>query len=358
MRQALTPLLNVVLIVSVLCPAVLGAAPPPKPPKKPASHAPDAATLYNRSLKADDLYSYRGRQITTYWRTGRSVAVIVSHRAPSLRRIDYLAPDSRRGSSVVTDGAQEWQYDAQRKVLLHRRLAPNADAVADAASRYDLLRANYILQVQTQARRWAERKVFILSITRRTNRTPARKLWVDAATGVVLKRESYREDGKLALTVAFSDINYHVLLPRSLFNLSALAARPGVKSAEEKPSGELPVTLANVAHQLGGAARAPSQLAGYRLVSAALTPDGKTLHLRYSDGLNLVSLFEQRRTQLRRPTRVPPTMHPTRIGQRNGYVFRRSSLTTLNWDAGALNFTLMGEIAESTLQGLAAQADR
>ncbi|MDQ2688130.1 MAG: hypothetical protein M3Y28_09720 [Armatimonadota bacterium] len=357
MRQALTPLLNVVLIVSVFCPAALGAAPRPGVPKKPASRPPDAAILYNRSLKADDLYSYRGRQITTYWRTGRAVAVIVSHRAPSLRRIDYLAPDSRRGSSVVTDSTQEWLYDARSKQLRHRRLAPDAEAVADAADRYDLLRANYILQVLPQARTWADRKVFLLTITRRTNRTPARKLWVDAATGVVLKRESYREDGKLALTVAFSDVNSHAPLPRSLFNLSALAARPGVKTMEEKPSGESSVTLANVAHQLGGAARSPSHLAGYRLVSAALTPDGKTLHLRYSDGLNLVSLFEQRRTQLRRPTRVPPTMHPTRIGQRAGYISHRASLTTLNWDTGALNFTLMGEIAESSLQDLAAQAD-
>lgn len=358
MRQALTLLLNAVLIAGVFSLAALGAVSHRSPLPKSVPHTPNAATLYQRSLKADDLYSYRGRQITTYWRTGRTVAVIVSHRAPSLRRIDFLAPDVRRGSCVVTDSAQEWEYDAKRKVLQHRKLAPNAEAVADAADSYDLLRANYFLEVQPKARTWAERKVFLLTITRRANRMPARKLWVDAATGVVLKRESYRDDGKLALTVAFSDVNYHAPLSRSLFNLSSLAARPGVRTVEEKPTGETPVKLANVTHQLGGTAHAPAHLGGYRLVSAALTPEGKTLHLRYSDGLNLVSLFEQRRTQLRRPTRVPPTMHPTRIGPRAGYVSHHASLTALNWDTGALNFTLMGEIAETTLQDLAAQADR
>ena len=364
MRQAPTPLpnfLTFLLLAGVVVLPALGAAsrraPAPKP-AAPVPRPPNAATLYKRSLKADDLYSYRGRQITTYWRTGRAVAVIVAHRAPALRRIDYLAPDSRRGSSVVTDGAQEWQYDARRRELQHRRLAPDADAVADAAEGYDLLRSNYVLQVLPQARTWADRKVFLLTITRRSNRTTARKLWVDVATGVVLKRESYREDGKLALTVAFSDVSYRAPLPRGLFDLSSLSARPGVKTVEERANGESSVSLGVVARQLGGAARAPARLAGYRLVSAALTPEGKTLHLRYSDGLNLVSLFEQRRTQLRRPTRVPPAMRPTHVGRRDGYVSHHAALTALNWDTGALNLTLMGEIAESALQGLAAEADR
>lgn len=324
----------------------------------PVASLPNPATLYQRSLQADDLYSYRGRQITTYWRTGRAVAVIVSHRAPTLRRIDYLAPDAQRGRCVAEDGAQEWQYDPRHRQLLHRRLAPNAEAVADAAERYDLLRANYVLQVLPQSRTWADRKVFLVTITRRSDRTTARRLWIDAATGLVLKRENYREGGKLALTVAYSDVSFHAPLPRAQFTLSALAKRPGVKTVEEKPSGEIPVSLGAVANQFGGAARAPARLAGYRLVSAALTHERKTLHLRYSDGLTLVSLFEQRRTQLRRPTRVPPTMRPTRVGRRDGYVARHSALTALNWDAGPLNLTLMGEVAESALRGLAVEADR
>ncbi len=348
MPQTPTWLPNTVLLALLVG---LGAA-------SPGASRPDPATLYERSLKADDLYSYRGRQITTYWRTGRAVAVIVSHRAPNLRRLDYLAPDAQRGRCVAEDGAQQWQYDPHRRQLLHRHLAPNAEAVADAAERYDLLRANYALQVLPQSRTWADRKVYLVTITRRSDHTTARRLWIDAATGLVLKRENYREGGKLTLTVAYSDLSFHAALPRAQFNLSALAARPGVKAIEERPSGESPVRLGAVARQFGGAARAPTRLAGYRLISAALTRQGRTLHLRYSDGLTLVSLFEQRRTQLRSPTRVPPTMRPTRVGRRDGYVSHHAALTALNWDAGPLNLTLMGEVAESALRGLAVEADR
>jgi hypothetical protein len=175
----------------------------------------------------------------------------------------------------------------------------------------------------------------------------------------VLKREIYREDGKLAVTVAFSDINFHALLPVTLFDLSEIAKRRGVRRVEQSAGGETSLPLVAAKAQLGGAAFVPQTLKGYRLVSAALTKSGDTplLHLRYSDGLNLVSLFEQRRTHPRHPTRVPASMSPTRIGSRAGHVTHHASLTALNWDLPTLNLTLMGEIAEPSLQALALAAD-
>lgn len=325
----------------------------------PKPHIPTAESLYLKSLHADKLYSYRGRQVTTYWRPGRSESVIVSHRAPNLRRIDYLAPDIERGRCIVITGTQQWQYDPRSKQLLHRRIEPGEQAAADAAASYDLLRTNYIVGVERSVQNSANRKVFVLTITRKSNRTLARKLWIDAATGLALKRENYGFDGKMALTETYSDINYHVKLPLSLFDLSAIAHRPGVKLIEEPASGESPLKLSAVKSALGGAARAPSVLNGYRLISASLTHNGRheMLHLRYSDGLNLVSLSEQRRIDLRRPTRVPKSMRRTLIGRRQGHIERLSSITTLNWDTRLLNVTLVSEVGEATLRSLASAVD-
>ncbi len=338
---------------------IVPAAKPLRPLPSIPSPLPTAAALYQRSLQADDLFSYRGRQVTTYWRTGHTVAVMVSHRAPGLRRIDYLAPDAQRGRSLVTDERQEWQFDPRSRRLLHRLRAANADAVEDAAQSYDLLRTNYILQVLPQTKTIAERKAYVVTMTRKANRTQARKLWIDAATGLVLKRENYREDGKLVLTVADTDLNFRAPLPRSLFDLSPLARRAGVHLVEEKASGERALSLTSVRGQWGGTAVVPPSLAGYRLVSAGLSTDGAKpmLHLRYSDGLNLVSLFELPRTQTKKPTRVPASMRPVQIGRSAGHVSHRASLTAFNWDKGALNLTLMGEVAEPALQMLAAAAE-
>ena len=321
---------------------------------------PTAADLYGRSLNADDYFSYRGRQITTNWRSGQSAAVIVSHRAPNLHRLDYVSPESLQGRKSLSDGRQEWRYDPRRRLVYHLRLDPNADAVADAAAAYTLLKANYNVAVIPQKQIWANRKVFLLTIQRRSNHLPVRKLWIDAATGLVLKRESYRaisEGGrvaaKLSVTVAFTEISFRPHLTRAAFDHVRLA-RPGTPVSEEKAGAENPIPLASVSRQLGGAWLTPPSLAGYRLVSAAVTNGPRPrLHLRYSDGLNLVSLFELRRTTTHLPTRVPHS-RPLQVGRLSGRVVHRASLTAINWDSSVFNLTLMGEIAQKTLLQLAA----
>ena len=324
-----------------------------------AAAPPSGVSLYNRSLEADDRFSYRGRQVTTEWRTGQAVAVIVSHRAPERRRIDILAPDSQRGRCLASDGRQEWEFDPHAGRLIRRRLSPDTDAMEDASARYSLLKTNYALAVLPDARTIADRKAFVLTITRRSGHTLARKLWIDADTGLALRRENYREDGKLAVTVTFSDINFHAPLPLSLFSLARLTRRPGVHLEQAAPSDERSVPMSDIRRQFGRGAVAPSALRGYRLVGAALSGAGPKarLHLRYSDGLNLVSLFEQKRTQTRRATRVAGSARPVPVGRRMGQGARRGTVAVVNWDRNALNLTLMGEMADGTLQDLAQAAD-
>lgn len=323
---------------------------------KSAAPVPTAEELFVKVLRADDWFSYQGRQITTYWHTGRTTAVEVYHRPSDDRRIYYLSPEAQHGRPLVSDGRQQWQYDPGRKELRHRLLSPGALDEDDLLS-YTLLRANYLLAVDARPRPYADRKAYLVTIKRPGGRTLARKFWIDAGSGLILKRETYGDDGKLAVTVAFSDITYHPKLSPQIFDLTALARTPGVHLIEAASPSESPLSLHSLAAQLAGKAYAPPRLAGYRLVGASTTVVGgkPLLHLRYSDGLNLVSLFEQRRTQARRPT-VVQGMQKTQIGPVPGHVSHRASLTTLNWDTSTLNVTLMGEMGLGTLRSLALAA--
>ena len=337
--------------------ARLPLAPHPKPRPKPhpvPPIAPSAESLFVKVLRSDDSYPYKGRQITSYWRTGRVMEVVVSHRPGDDRRIQFLNPEVERGRLLVTDGTQQWEYDPHLKVLRHRHLSPGA-LDDDELLSYTLLRANYLLAVDPKPRVYADRKAYVVTIKRPVGATLARRFWIDSGSGVILKREIYRDDGKLAVTVAFSDITYHVSLPAALFNLSGLAKTVRVA---ELPTAETAIPLTNLGSQLADKAVAPASLSGYRLVGATTTKIGArpVLHLRYSDGLNLVSLFEQRRTQPGRPTLVPPGMRLLQVGSTPVHIGRRASLTTLNWDTPALNITLMGEMSLSTLQTLARAA--
>ena len=339
--------------------AVSHGRPGPKrhpPSAKPALRVPTAEELFVKVLSADDSFTYRGRKVTTYWRTGRTTAVDVFHRPVDDRRIYYLSPKSQHGLLIASDGHEEWQYDPHTKELSHRRLSPGALDEDDLLS-YTLLRANYYLTVDPKPRVYAERKVSLVTVKRPRGHTLARKFWIDAGSGLILKREIYGDDGELAVTRAFTDITYHPKPSSEGFSLAGLSRLPGVHTVENSSPSEDPIKPTLVSGQLAGKAYAPSTLAGYRLVGAsATTVAGKPLlHLRYSDGLNLVSLFEQKRTQARRPTRVKG-MQKTQIGSAPAHVSHRASLTTFNWDTSTLNVTLMGEMGVKALYSLALAA--
>jgi outer membrane lipoprotein-sorting protein len=337
---------------------VAPAAKPPVQPTKP--RIPTAADVYNRSLVADTLYSYRGHQVTTYWRTGRAIRVLIKHMAPNWRRIDFLAPDRLRGDILVSNGSKELRYDASTKTLHSHVVAANKPSDSDVPVKYEQLRANYILSFLPRPQIYSDRKCFVLSITRKNNRTLARRLWIDAATGLVLKREGYSETGKLNVSVAYTDINFHPKLTKADFTLPAgkSTANAVAKTAavHEADQSEKPVSVANAPKMLDGKAFAPRGVDEFRLTSAAaVMRAGKNpvLHLRYSDGLMLVSVFEQQRTHTNRPTRVPPSMKTVMIGKTAGHMARHASLVTLNWDTPTLNMTMIGEISAARMLDLA-----
>ena len=312
---------------------------------------PTAESLFVKVLQADSLFPYKGRQITTYWRTGRASEVLVFHRPQDDQRIQFLNPENARGRLLVSDGIQQWDYEPHPKLLRHRRLSPGALDDDDLLS-YTLLRVNYLLAVDPHPRTIADRKTYLVTIKRPHGQTLARRFWIDSGSGLILKREIYSEDGKLIVTTGFSDITYHPVLTPSLFSLSGLAKTMPVL---ELPTAETAVPLSTLSSQLAGKASAPAALGGYRLVGATTTKIGlrPVLHLRYSDGLNLVSVFEQRRTQPGRPTLVPSNQRVLLLGKTPIHIGHRASLTTLNWDTPALNITLMGEMGLSTLRTLA-----
>ena len=359
-RMALAGLLLVA--PALVAPHVLAVShgqPVPKrhaPSIRPVPHVPTAEELFIKVLHADDAFTYRGRKVATYWRTGQTTAVAVFHRPVDDRRIYYLSPKSRRGLLLVSDGHEEWQYDPHIKELSHRRLSPGALEEDDLLN-YTLLRANYFLAVDPKPRVYADRKVFLVTVKRPRGLTLARKFWIDAGSGLILKREIYGDDGELTVTRAFSEITYHPKPSPEVFSLAGLSKERGIHTVENSSPSEEPVALNLVSSQLAGNAYAPPSLAGYRLMGASATAAGgkPLLHLRYSDGLNLVSLFEQKRTQARRPTRVKG-MQKAQIGSVPAHISHRASLTTLNWDTPTLNVTLIGEMGVKALYSLALAA--
>lgn len=314
---------------------------------------PSATEIYDRSLVADDLYSYSGHQVTTYWKSGRSIRVYITHLKPNWRRIDYLAPETYRGRSVVINGLDEWIFDSNKQTLHHiRRITGEGEP--DYIASYEQLRNNYILSFLPETKSFADRKTYVLLVNRKSDHSIARKIWIDAVTGLFLKRELYGENGRLYVTVSFSDIDYHPKLWAQSFIMPGMVegkAAGNIKIVEDTINPEEPVNIKNTQQVLNGKAITPQMVGGYQLFSASLVTNRnkKILHLRYFDGLQLISIFEQLRTHKERPTKLPSNMHPLKIGGQTVHLSHHQSLTALNWDTNELNITLMGEMSTARM---------
>lgn len=339
-------------LLALLAGAAVSASPmKPISPRTLPAHVPTAAVLYRRAQKADGIYSYRGRRTITNWRNGHTVAEVLSHRAPNLYREDFTAPEGSRGKQVFRDGRQQWTYYPRRRELLHSLLARSGGT--DANKVYVLLKSNYLVSVASQKQMWANRKVFLLIVTRRSNHTVARKFWIDAATGLILKWEAYNNSSRPTYTVAFSNITFHSGLTRAAF-VPVRPSRRGVREGEERHTPGKAIPIPSVVKKLGRGWLIPPALAKYRLMRATVTPNQPPpLHLNYTDGLNFVILNEQRRTQTRMPTRVPHS-RATRIGTVTGYLSSVGSINVISWDTATLNLSLVSAMPQRALIRLAA----
>lgn len=142
----------------------------------------------------------------------------------------------------------------------------------------------------------AGRRCVILWIKPAHRGNPSRKMWIDSETLFPLRKESYNSDGELESVSTFTKIEYHPDIPEELFRIPEgwrRIERPGFKPIDlsRDLSSELgfkPILLKN-----------PPK--GYVLSGAFLnaTPPGPLLQVKYTDGMNQISLFERAKVHRR-----------------------------------------------------------
>ena len=115
----------------------------------------------------------------------------------------------------------------------------------------------------------------------------AARWWIDDATGIVLWQETYDRSGSVDLSFGFTSVS--VSHGESILRTSAAASWRSRGPALRSPSHPRPNSRPRDGPACG-------ELAGLSLVrirsDRASNPD--MVHLVYSDGLNTVSVFQQR----------------------------------------------------------------
>ena len=174
----------------------------------------------------------------------------------------------------------------------------------------------------------------------------SRELWVDQATGTVLRTEERDASRGIVLTTCFSRID------------SASICRPRTSSFGRRRARVSDVhglrrggRLRSADHRAGVNALVPPVLPdGYVFTGAAVSRFGAltSVYLRYSDGENLFSLFEAPAGS------IGPTSGQTiQVGAASGRLVDLGYLRVLTWEQGGLHLTAVGTMPADTLVAIA-----
>jgi negative regulator of sigma E activity len=334
--------LAAVVVVALSVPAVR-AAPTPRPrvATPVATAGSDARPLIVAAVAAPKHVSFVGQMSSIRSGTTSALAIVskIEHRAPDETRRTYLAPQVLYGQFVISRGATSWNIDPARKrvVISENHAAVDPVAVVDDIA---LLDSNY-RAVRSASDDVANRKADVVDLVSRYTGERAMRLWLDAQTHVVLAKEAYHSDGSLSWRTRFDDIRYVSGIPEAIFAGAVPAGFQTIHGRSYQETLAMPSSIPD---------------AGFKPVTPKYLPEGfslvgsdvsevkgvRNLHLIYSDGVRMLSLFENSTNRVTDFGNLTP--QTTYFENHDAKYVRDGPTTLLAWREQGLAFTLVGDL--------------
>ncbi|MGH2399197.1 MAG: LolA family protein, partial [bacterium] len=181
--------------------------------RTPAS-APDAASVLKTMLAAPALIDYEGTKVISTVRGARAetVTILEAYKRLGRLRLEFLSPESVSGRLIVDDGAETWQYEPSMHLVIRGPSFVQGTGSPERAE--DILRRYTVSVLGREA--VIGRDTAVLALAPGTGGSN-RRLWVDQATGVVLRTEERDAAGEIVYVSYFSRISYSLNLPPALF---------------------------------------------------------------------------------------------------------------------------------------------
>ena len=254
--------------------------------------AEDPAALLRASAQAPATVSYVGQLQTVRFSSNRANATIVriEHRAPSMTRRWYLAPESLYGDYTITRGIETYEFDTKRALLTVTR-NPQLDSSVATTGNLQRVLANY-RPMYDGREILAGRPTLSLVLLNKYTGERAMRIWIDERTHLMLKKEEYHANGAFAAETRFEDVTYTDRIPDGIFSTDPPSGYAEVQGHDIAARSS---DIGGAIHEAGFSPVTPKDLPqGFELVSGDSGDVGavKTLHLLYSDGLRSISLFE------------------------------------------------------------------
>lgn len=250
-------------------PAALGACPPGLARAASPDGDTEALALLQRASVARDTTAYQGTQFVTTWGEHGTTTLLVD-----------VGHVPGRGTAVEVrgtgkqQGSRYWARSRERATDLVQVGAAGDGALA-------LLSRNYRVTAGDRST-VAGRPVLVVEAHRGWD-TIAARFWLDEDTGLVLRREVYDEDGQTTSASAFLEIA-----------MTAPQMTRVPPTLPESPEDEVTWNqLDDIEDDGWQCPRTVSDTMALYEARQVTSDDGEVLHLSYSDGLSIVSVFQQ-----------------------------------------------------------------
>jgi len=313
---------------------------------------PDASARLRASFTAPARVTYEGELETTNFASERAVATVlrIEHQAPARTRRSYLAPSELFGDYVVVRGGARFDFDAKRRrlVITHN---PLLDDQIAAGGDYARVMRNY-RPIFGGRETIAGRPADAISLVSRFTGERIVRVLLDAQTHLVLEKVIYHGNGAIASQMRFDRLRYVAHLPPQFF---AVATPPGYVTVAGRDVAAAEADRAHVVGRVGFAPVEPRSLPqGFALIrtDVATAKGIPTVHLVYSDGLRLLSLFENNRDA----DAAFEGLHPrtVRFEGHDAQQVEDGSTTLLSWKERGIAFVLVGDLLARELVPIAA----
>lgn len=274
---------------------------------------------------------------TSYLQAGEISSEVAVYRKAGMTRYEYRSPELR-GLVLIDKGDTLIRLDPATRTA-------TVETVHRSPATVELVLKNYqtVLSGQEQL---LGRQTDVVTLKPRQGDGPSRKLWIDRATGVVLRTEQYNSSGKLVSRSVYLSVDWKANPPDHLFTVPE-----GWKQVNAPVQAERHWQKEDLSRRLGFTVREPGYvppgfvLDGFHLV---IRPNAQpSAHIRYVDGLNSISIFEHRCP----PGRGRGFQWGRRMGRRgNCEFFTSQEGNVLVKEVGGIRFIVVGDLPEGDLQ--------
>jgi outer membrane lipoprotein-sorting protein len=322
-------MLNRWMTIAILFAAAMGMA---------FAQKPDPAQRVRAAYQAESRVSLSGvmRTTSTVQATEISSEVVV-YRKAGMTRYEYRSPELR-GLVLIDKGDTLIRLDPATRTA-------TVETVHRSPATVDLVLKNYRAELSGQERLLG-RQTDVITLKPQQRSGPTRKLWIDRATGVVLRTEQYNSSGKLVSRSFYSSVDWKASPPDSLFTVPE-----GWRQVVAPVQTERHWEKEDLSRRLGFTIREPGYvppgfvLDGFHLV---VRPNAQpSAHIRYVDGLNSISIFEHRCP----PGRGRGFQWGRRMGRRgNCEFFTSNEGNVLVKEVGGIRLIVVGDLPENELQ--------